>query len=70
MPVDEIAAFRELGRPNRGVYTSGPLVGEPLPPHPLRFIDLPDRRPQRVHDPPRPRRGAHPIAPKSERRIP
>jgi hypothetical protein len=42
MLVDEIAAFRELGRPNRGVYTSGPLTGQPLPPHPLRFVDLPD----------------------------
>jgi hypothetical protein len=29
MLVDEIAAFRELGRPNRGVYTSGPLAGHP-----------------------------------------
>jgi hypothetical protein len=37
MLVDEIAAFRELGRPNRGVYMSGPLAGQPLPPHPLRF---------------------------------
>jgi hypothetical protein len=43
MLVDEIAAFRELGRPNRGVYTSGPLVGQPLLPHPLRFVDLPDQ---------------------------
>jgi hypothetical protein len=42
MLVDEIAAFRELGRPNRGVYASGPLTGQPLPPHPLRFVDLPD----------------------------
>ena len=42
MLVDEIAAFRELGRPNRGVHPSGPLAGQPLPPHPLRFIDLPD----------------------------
>jgi hypothetical protein len=42
MLVDDIAAFRELGRPNRGVYPSGPLTGQPLPPHPLRFIDLPD----------------------------
>jgi hypothetical protein len=42
MLVDEIAAFRELGRPNRGVYPSGPLAGQPLPPHPLRFVDLPD----------------------------
>jgi hypothetical protein len=42
MLVDEIAALRELGRPNRGVYTSGPLTGQPLPPHPLRFVDLPD----------------------------
>jgi hypothetical protein len=41
MLVDEIAAFRELGRPNRGVYPSGALAGQPLPPHPLRFIDLP-----------------------------
>jgi hypothetical protein len=41
MLVNEIAAFRELGRPNRGVYPSGPLAGQPLPPHPLRFIDLP-----------------------------
>jgi hypothetical protein len=39
--VDEIEAFRQLGRPNRGVYPSGPLAGQPLPPHPLRFIDLP-----------------------------
>jgi hypothetical protein len=42
MLVDEIAAFRELGRPHRGVYPSGPLAGQPLPPHPLRFVDLPD----------------------------
>jgi hypothetical protein len=42
MLVDEIAAFRELGRPNRGVYQSGPLTGQPLPPHPLRFVDLPE----------------------------
>jgi hypothetical protein len=42
MLVDEIAEFRKLGRPNRGVYTSGPLAGQPLPPHPLRFVDLPD----------------------------
>ena len=45
MLVDEIAAFRELGRPNRGVYPSGPLAGQPLPPHPLRFVDLPDPPP-------------------------
>jgi hypothetical protein len=42
MLVDEIAAFRELGRPNRGFYPFGPLAGQPLPPHPLRFVDLPD----------------------------
>jgi hypothetical protein len=42
MLLDEIAEFRNLGRPNRGAYTSGPLVGQPLPPHPLRFVDLPD----------------------------
>jgi hypothetical protein len=42
MLVDEIAEFRKLGRPNRGVYTSGPFAGQPLPPHPLRFVDLPD----------------------------
>jgi hypothetical protein len=41
MLVDEIEAFRALGRPNRGVYPDGPLAGQPLPPHPLRFIDLP-----------------------------
>jgi hypothetical protein len=34
MLVDEIAAFRKLGQPNRGVYASGPLAGQPLPPHP------------------------------------
>ena len=45
MLVDEIAAFRELGRPNRGVYTSAPLAGQPLPTHPLRFVDLPDPPP-------------------------
>jgi hypothetical protein len=45
MLVDEIAAFRELSRPNRGVYPSGPLAGQPLPPHPLRFVDLPDPPP-------------------------
>jgi hypothetical protein len=42
MLVDEIAAFRELDRPNHGAYASGPLTGQPLPPHPLRFVDLPD----------------------------
>jgi hypothetical protein len=41
MLVDEIEAFRKVGRPNRGVYPSGPLAGQPLPPHPPRFIDLP-----------------------------
>jgi hypothetical protein len=41
MLADEIAEFRKLGRPNRGVYPAGPLAGRPLPPHPLRFIDLP-----------------------------
>jgi hypothetical protein len=42
MLVTEIASFRELGKPNRGIYPSGsPLAGQPLPPHPLRFIDLP-----------------------------
>jgi hypothetical protein len=29
MLVDEIAEFRKLGRPNRGVYKSGPLAGQP-----------------------------------------
>jgi hypothetical protein len=48
MLVDEIAAFRELGRPNRGVYMSGPLAGQPLPPHPLRFVDLPEPPPAGV----------------------
>jgi hypothetical protein len=48
MLVDEIAALRELGRPNRGVYPSGPLAGQPLPPHPLRFIDLPELAPAGV----------------------
>jgi hypothetical protein len=48
MLVDEIAAFRDLGRPNRGVYPSGPLTGQPLPPHPLRFVDLPDPPPAGV----------------------
>jgi hypothetical protein len=42
MLVDEMEAFRQLGRPNRGVCPEGPLAGQPLPPHPLRFIDLPE----------------------------
>jgi hypothetical protein len=42
MVADEIEAFRLLGRENRGIYTSGHLVGQPLPPHPLRFLDLPN----------------------------
>jgi hypothetical protein len=41
MLTDEIESFRLLGRENRGVYTSGHLVGLPLPSHPLQFIDLP-----------------------------
>jgi hypothetical protein len=41
MTVDDIAAFQELTRPGRGFYTSGHLVGKPLPQHPLRFVDIP-----------------------------
>jgi hypothetical protein len=36
----EVEAFRELGRPNRGVYTVGHMAGLPLPAHPLQFPDL------------------------------
>ncbi len=42
MLTGDVEAFRELARPNRGVYMSGHLAGLPLPRHPLRFIDLPD----------------------------
>jgi hypothetical protein len=42
MLVDEIEAFRKLGAPNRGMYTPmGKQYPIPLPPHPLRFIDIP-----------------------------
>jgi hypothetical protein len=41
MLVEDIASFQELARPDRGVYTSGHLVGKPLPQHPLRIIDVP-----------------------------
>jgi hypothetical protein len=41
MTADDIAAFQELTRPGRGFYTSGHLVGKPLPQHPLRFVDIP-----------------------------
>jgi hypothetical protein len=41
MLAEDIASFQELARPGRGVYTSGHLVGKPLPQHPLRFVDIP-----------------------------
>jgi hypothetical protein len=50
LPVDEIEAFRSLSAPNRGVYTFGPQTGAPLPPHPLRFIDIPQAPSKRVDD--------------------
>jgi hypothetical protein len=50
LPVDEIEAFRNLSAPNRGVYLSGPYAGAPLPPHPLRFIDIPLAPSKRVDD--------------------
>ena len=50
VPVDEIEAFRGLSAPNRGVYTCGPQAGLPLPPHPLRFIDIPQAPSKRVDD--------------------
>jgi hypothetical protein len=50
LPVDEIEAFRSLSAPNRGVYRVGPQAGLPLPPHPLRFIDIPQAPSKRVDD--------------------
>jgi hypothetical protein len=50
LPVDEIEAFRSLSAPNRGVYTYGSQTGLPLPPHPLRFIDIPEAPSKRVDD--------------------
>jgi ParB-like chromosome segregation protein Spo0J len=50
LPVDEIEAFRSLSAPNRGVYTFGPQAGLPLPPLPLRFIDIPQAPSKRVDD--------------------
>jgi hypothetical protein len=41
MLVDDIAAFRKLALPERGFYTSGHLVGKPLPQHPIRILDIP-----------------------------
>lgn len=38
----EIEAFRNLARADRGVYRSGYKAGQPLPPHPLRFLDIPE----------------------------
>jgi hypothetical protein len=40
MTIGDIEAHREKYRPNRGVYRSGHLAGRPLPPHPVRFVDL------------------------------
>jgi hypothetical protein len=54
MLVDESAEFRKLGRPNRGVYPAGPLAGQPLPAHPLRFVDLPDPQCRAAPQPGRP----------------
>jgi hypothetical protein len=50
LPVDEIEAFRELSASNRGVYPSGPYAGAPLPPHPVRFIDIPQAPSKREDD--------------------
>jgi hypothetical protein len=47
---DEVAAFRELGRPNRGVYSSGHLAGMPLPAHPLQFPEMPLPESARIDD--------------------
>jgi hypothetical protein len=41
MTVDEIASHRLLCKPNRGFYASGPKVGQPLPAHPVKLIDIP-----------------------------
>ena len=46
MLVDEIAAYRELARPNRGLYPSGPKMGQPLPQHPVRILDIPEAPPK------------------------
>ena len=40
MTIGDIEAHRDKYRPNRGVYRSGHLTGRPLPPHPVRFVDL------------------------------
>ena len=46
MLVDEIQSFRELARPNRGLYPSGPKMGQPLPQHPVRILDIPEAPPK------------------------
>jgi hypothetical protein len=43
MLVEDIASFQKLARPDRGVYMSGHLVGRPLPPHPVRILNIPDQ---------------------------
>jgi hypothetical protein len=39
MVVGEIAELRAKGRAGRGVYMSGPKIGQPLPQHPVQIID-------------------------------
>jgi hypothetical protein len=54
MAVDELAELRSKGRANRGVYMSGPKIGQPLPPHPVQIIDIPDEPVRDNRDPEEP----------------
>jgi hypothetical protein len=46
MLVSDIESFQKLARPNRGVYTSGHLMGKPLPQHPIRILNIPEHQVQ------------------------
>jgi hypothetical protein len=40
MTVSDIESHREKTQADRGYYSSGHLVGQPLPMHPVRFVDV------------------------------
>jgi hypothetical protein len=41
MNIDAIAYLHDQSRTDRGFYMSGPNIGKPFPPHPVRIVGIP-----------------------------
>jgi hypothetical protein len=61
MTVSQIAAHREKTRPDRGYFMTGHFYGQPLPLHPVRFVDV-DDLPSARNDVPPPMAVMDPVA--------